>query len=81
MGIGGQHVGEVPVFVQMKASKYSKATMTHQVFSMISWLVCSPNSGNEIFIRGSIVTILKFLGYVNRLIGFKKRKEKRVGLS
>jgi hypothetical protein len=36
----------------MKASKYSKATMIHQVLSMISWLVCSPNSGDGIFIRG-----------------------------
>jgi hypothetical protein len=36
----------------VKASKYSKATMTHQVLSMISWLVCSPNSEDGIFIRG-----------------------------
>jgi hypothetical protein len=35
----------------VKERKYSKATMTHQVLSMISWLVCSPNSGDGIFIR------------------------------
>jgi hypothetical protein len=36
----------------VKASKYSKVTMTHQVLSMISWLVCSPSSRDGIFIRG-----------------------------
>jgi hypothetical protein len=35
----------------VKASEHSKVAMAHQVLSMISWLVCSPNSGDGIFIR------------------------------
>jgi hypothetical protein len=70
MGIGGEHAREVPVFVWVKASKYSKATMTHQVLSMISWLNCSPNSGDGIFIRGKDCDNPKFLGYFDGLIGF-----------
>ena len=31
MGIGGEHAREVPVFVWVKTSEYSKATMAHQV--------------------------------------------------
>jgi hypothetical protein len=36
----------------VKADEYSKTTIAHQVLSMVSWLVCSPNSGDVIFIRG-----------------------------
>jgi hypothetical protein len=35
----------------VKANDYNKVTMAHQVLSMVSWLICSPNSGDEIFIR------------------------------
>jgi hypothetical protein len=63
----------------VKASKYSKATMTHQVLSMISWLVWSPNSRDGIFIRGEDCDNPKFFGIFNGLISFLKKKN--VGLS
>jgi hypothetical protein len=53
----------------VKASEYSKATMTHQVLFMVSWLNCSPNSGDGIFIRGEDCDNPKLLGYFNGLIG------------